>query len=393
MPWKECDITMMREEFVKRALSGQSTKAALCREYNISRPTGDKWIKRYLSGEPLSDRSKAPFKTVNKTAADKEKLILDYRSAHPAIGAVKILRILQNQGHKDLPCSSTVNAILKRNGCISKEASENASRNLSFQRDNPNEMWQSDYKGYITLGNNKKCYPLNVLDDCSRFCLCCEAMHGETFAETKTVFTRLFQEYGQPMSLLCDNGNPWGNAQCVGYTGFEVWLMEHGILTVHGRARHPQTQGKQERFNGSLNRELLKYCELADFREAQQQFDRYRNFYNNERPHHALELEVPAKVYRKSGRQYNPKVSEWEYPNDFIVRKVKSSGYMTFRNQGYFLSEALGEKTIALKETETDGCYDVYFRQFKIAQIDITERKFKFRRIYLSENDPRFLNR
>lgn len=133
MPWKDKGITMIREEFVKRVLSHEASKSALCREYNISRPTGDKWIKRYLNNEPLSDRSKAPFKTANKTSADTEKLILDYRNKHPEIGATKIRRILENQGYENLPCNSTVNAILKRNGCISRSASEAATPYKRFQ--------------------------------------------------------------------------------------------------------------------------------------------------------------------------------------------------------------------------------------------------------------------
>ena len=53
MPWEETVIVTMREEFVKRVLSHEKSKAELCREYGISRPTGDKWIERYLNGQPL----------------------------------------------------------------------------------------------------------------------------------------------------------------------------------------------------------------------------------------------------------------------------------------------------------------------------------------------------
>ena len=51
MPWEEKVIVTMREEFVKRVLSHEKSKAELCREYGISRPTGDKWIERYLNGQ------------------------------------------------------------------------------------------------------------------------------------------------------------------------------------------------------------------------------------------------------------------------------------------------------------------------------------------------------
>ena len=392
MPWKEKGVTMMREEFVKRVLSHEASKSALCREYNISRPTGDKWIKRYLNNEPLSDRSKIPFKTANKTTADIEKLILDYRNKHPAIGATKIKRILENQGHKKLPCNSTINAILKRNGCISIKASQDATPYKRFQKDNPNDMWQADFKGNFALGNNIRCYPLNVIDDHSRMNLCCRALKSEKFTEAKPVFIELFKEFVMPFSLLCDNGNPWGTAQSTGYTRFEIWLMDLGILTIHGRFFHPQTQGKEESFNRSLKRELLNFHTFHDIDEAQLHFDEYRNFYNNERPHHSLALDVPAQHYHKSNRIYPEKIEEWEYSQEFTLRKVKSTGYITFNNQGYFLSESFEDRIIAIKESSLPNCFNIYYRQFKIARINIEKRAFEFKRIYLSENDPRISN-
>lgn len=392
MPWKDKGLTMMREEFVKRALAHETSKSALCKEYNISRPTGDKWIKRYLNNEPLSDKSKKPFKTVNKTSDDMEKLIVDYRKSHPAIGATKIRRILANHGYDNLPCNSTVNAILKRNGCISDKASKAVTPYKRFQKNNPNDMWQADFKGHFVLNDNTRCHPLNVIDDHSRLNLCCQALRGEKFADVEPVFIKLFKEYGMPFSLLCDNGNPWGTSQSTGYTRFEVWLMDLGILTLHGKPWHPQTQGKEESFNRSLTRELLNFHTFENIEDAQIYFNEYREFYNTERPHHALALDVPLQHYRKSIRKYPEIISEWEYPEDFATRKVKSSGYITINNQGYFLSEAFGEKTVALKESSHPNCLNIYYRQFKIARINADKRAFEFKRIYLAENDPRLNN-
>lgn len=108
------------------------------------------------------------------------------------------------------------------------------------------------------MNNSFRCHRLNILDDHSRFNLCIDALNSETFQDVKPWFERLFLELGLPFSFLCDNGNPWGTFQSVGYTQFEVWLMELGILTIHGRSLHPQTQGKEERFNRSFTRECLK---------------------------------------------------------------------------------------------------------------------------------------
>lgn len=390
MPWKEASKTMIREEFIKRVLSHEKTKSELCREYSISRPTGDKWIKRFLNGEDLDDRSKAPFKTANKTDSEIEHVIMEYRRKHPAIGAVKIHKILQNKGYNDIPCASTINAILKRNNLITKEASLNATPYKRFQKENPNDMWQADFKGNFALKCGERCHPLNIIDDCSRFNICSKSLPCETYNATMPVFIQAFKEYGLPKALLCDNGNPWGTSQSTGYTRFEVQLMDLGILTVHGRILHPQTQGKEESFNRSLTREMLKYHEFTDLDDVQVHLDEYRQFYNNERPHHALALDVPSQHYHKSNREYPSKIRDWEYSKDCILRSVKNTGYISYDGQGYFLSEAFGGKTVALRQSTTDiNCLNVYYRQFKIAGINMEKRAFESKKIYLSENDPR----
>lgn len=201
---------------------------------------------------------------------------------------------------------------------------------------------------------------------------------------------RIFQEYGMPFSFLCDNGNPWGTSQSTGFSSFEVWLMELGILTLHGRILHPQTQGKEESFNRSLKRECLKYHKIKDQTEAAKIFAEYRDFYNNVRPHMSLDLEVPASRYKPSERLYPARIENWEYSDELKVHKVKSSGYITIRGQGYFLSEAFGDKMIAFRESSKGAhLINLYFRQFRIGQIDVEKRVFTFKRAYLIDGDPR----
>ena len=389
MPWKETGIAQMRKEFVEQALSGAKTKAALCREYGISRPTGDKWIARYLAGESLIDKSHRPGTMPTKTPQGMEQLIVDCRSKYPAIGAVKLRRILESEGYTDLPCTKTVNNILKRNGLITTEASLAATPAVRFQKSYPNEMWQADYKGHFLMKNGQRCHPLNILDDYSRYCLCCKPQFGETFQEIKPVMIGLFEKFGMPFSLLCDNGNPWGTAQSTGFTQFEIWLMDLGILTIHGRPLHPQTQGKEERFNGSFTKELLKHTEIVDMDDAESKFSAYRDFYNNKRPHHSLGLDTPAQYYEKSAKAYDPLIKAWEYPEGCQLHKVKSSGYITVGGQGYFLSEALGEKEIAVRPSKKTDCINLYYRQFIIGQIDTRRRVYTFKKAYLIDGDPR----
>ena len=389
MPWKEKSVEEMREEFVKRVLSKEKSKSELCREYGISRPTGDKWIKRFLLEDDLSDKSRAPFKTANKTPVEMEQFIVDYRKKYPAIGAVKIHRMLQDEGYTNIPCSSTINEIFKRNGLISKEASLAATPYKRFQKAHPNEMWQADFKGDFLMQNKQRCFPLNILDDCTRFNLCCRPLPNVRFATVKPVMEDIFYEFGLPFSFLCDNGHPWGSSQGLGYSMFEVWFMDLGILTLHGRILHPQTQGKEESFNGSMKRELLKYTEINDFTDAERKFNEYRDFFNNKRPHHSLNLDTPSKHYIKSNTEYSTKIREWEYPENCKPHKVKPTGYFSYKGRSYYLSEAFAGKVIAIRESSTNGCINLYYRQFIIGKLNLDKRAYEFKRAYLITGDPR----
>lgn len=394
MPWKEQRIETMREEFVKRVLAHEKSKRALCAEYGISRPTGDKWIERYLAGENLEDMRRAPKHPPHKTDPELESEIVAYRRRYPAIGALKMRRIMENDHYSNLPSARTINTIFKRNGLISKEASEAATPHRRFEKSYPNEMWQADFKGNFLMENGIRCHPLNIIDDHSRMNICCEPLLTETFSEIKPCMERIFKEYGMPFSFLCDNGNPWGTQQSTGFTSFEVWLMELGVLTLHGRILHPQTQGKEERFNQSFTRECLKHHVIKDQSDAASIFAEYRKFYNHVRPHMALNLDVPASHYHRSAKEYPLRIESWEYSDDLTIRRVKSSGYVSILGQGYFLSEAFGDKEIAFRESSKGAhLINLYFRQFRIGQIDIEKRVFTSKRAFLIKGDPRFADR
>jgi len=392
MPFVKETVEMNREKFVKEVLLKRKTFSALCREYNISRPTGYLWLERYHSGEGFSDRSHAPFRTPNKTLPEIESLVIAARIKEPALGAAKIKRMLENAGHMDTPCVSTVNAILKRNKLITREASEAATPYKRFEKASPNIMWQCDFKGHYGLLDGTRCHPLSVIDDHSRFCLCADAKENERFDGVAASFVNCFHHYGLPEILLCDNGNPWGASQSNGITRFEVWLMELGILTIHIRAKHPQTQGKVERFNGSFKKERLNFYTPANMADADKQRQEYRNFYNNERPHHALQLNTPATVYTSSSRHYPTRICEWDYGCGCELRTIKKTGYLTYNGGGYFLSESLGGKTIAIRPSSTDGVVNLFFRQFRIGKIDLHHKAVISRTIFLEINDPRYMN-
>jgi transposase InsO family protein len=372
MPWGEKTVEQNREEFVCAIITKEKSMSALCRDYGITRRTGYKWLERYTQGESLGDRSHAALYRSNKTSKAVEDLILSERGKHPTWGAKKLKRNLEDKGYEDLPAASTITSILKRNGRIDPEESEAHTPFKRFEKEAPNQLWQMDFKGDFAMCDGNRCHPLTILDDHSRFLLCLDAKENEQYQGVCASLHKVFSEHGLPLAILCDNGKPWGDSHNNGYTNFDVWMMQLGILPVHGRPLHPQTQGKDERFHRTLKNDLLRRVCMLDVFHAQNEFDQYKYGYNNERPHDALELDVPAKHYRQSKRKLPDHLKEPEYDSGQILRKVNYKGYISIGRHRYFLSDSLINKYIALCHA-SEHIVDLYYGDFKIGAINIDE--------------------
>lgn len=170
MPMEDKTVDKQRKEFAEKAQTTDNF-SALCREYNITRKTGYKWKERYANNEPMTDRSKVPNKVANRTPYEIEQQILRVRYENPKWGGKQIQHFLEMNGVENIPCSKTIGNILKRKGCISKEASLAHQPYKRFERSKCNQMWQTDFKGDFGLLDGTRCYPLDILDDHSRFCI------------------------------------------------------------------------------------------------------------------------------------------------------------------------------------------------------------------------------
>lgn len=364
MPWKDKTVEELRKEFAEAAKTSTNF-SSLCREFGITRKTGYKWLKRVSETNDLSDHSHTPFSIPGKTSPEIERLILEKRY-NDKWGGKKILQTLENEGYTDLPCLRTVNNILKRNGCISQEESDKHKPFKQFEREKCNELWQTDFKGDFGLLNGERCFPLDIIDDHSRFCLRLEAKSSAKGVMES--FEKTFKEYGMPNSILSDNGAQFAGFKG-GYTQFERWLMDLDVAPIHGRFRHPQTQGKIERFHRSMKYEFLKFNEFEDLDEAASGLAEWRNKYNTVRPHEALGMKCPADIYISSDRKYPEKIYSYEYSGIYRMVKINNWGYIRFDKISLFLSETMCDTRVEVRPANNDT-FDVYYRNYRIAQID-----------------------
>ena len=377
MPWECKTVEEQRREFAEAAKETKNF-SALCREFGITRKTGYKWVERYKENADLSDKSRKPFTVTNRTPIETEERIVVLRAENPGWGAKKLKEVLERQGH-EIPCVKTVNNILNRYGCISAEESRKHQAFTRFEKEHCNEMWQTDFKGEFRMADNNYCYPLNIFDDHSRFVIKI-APALSTANKVIPAFRSAFCEYGMPNSVLSDNGAQFAGFR-QGYTRFEKWLMNHDVLPIHGRIKHPQTQGKIERFHRTMQEELLKHTVMENIDDANNKFQLWREKYNNIRPHEALGMKCPAEVYIPSNRAYSDEVSPYEYGGQFHVIKVNSWGYARFDKWQVYLSETMINEYIEFRPNPHGDSFIVCYRNFKIAEVDTLSGKLLNRKI------------
>ena len=374
MPWQVQSLMSARKEFVSLARPGSINVAELCQRFGISRKTAYKWINRYaVQGEAgLFDRPRKPLSSPTVTPLEVQKAIFEIRQMYPQWGGRKIRALLIRLGQVDAPAASTISSILKRNGYIDPGESVKHHRWQRFEAPAPNDLWQMDFKGYFEAAN-QRCHPLTVLDDHSRYSICLKACENQRADTVKAALTNTFRTYGLPRRILCDNGSPWGSDQENRYTGLTVWMIRRGIGVVHSRPYHPQTLGKGERFHRTLKAELINYCGDLDLNGCQSRFDRWRNYYNADRPHEALDLEAPASRYIVSPRRFLESLPPIEYGPADEVRKVQQGGWLSYRGREYPVSKAFYGERVAIRPTKVDAVLDVYFCNQRIAQINLRQ--------------------
>jgi len=374
MPWKLVTPMSQRKEFVSLALTDGANMARLCRRFEISRKIGYKWLARYrATGEAgLADRSRRPHRSPGEPQEALVAAVLAVRTAHPAWGGRKIRYRLQAQGWSEVPAASTITDILRRHGLINPEESAKHKAWQRFEAEAPNDLWQMDFKGHVEAAAGR-CHPLTVLDDHSRCALGLDACVDERRHTVQQRLTTIFRRYGLPRKMLVDNGSPWGADAAHPYTPLTVWLLRLGVKVSHSSPYHPQTLGKDERFHRTLKAEVLQYCQGLELERCQARLDAWRLVYSLERPHEALGMAVPMSRYRESPRTFPETIPPLVYGPGDQVRKVQALGWITFRGRYFRLSKAFRGELVALRPTVTDGLWEVYFGQHRIARINLRE--------------------
>jgi transposase InsO family protein len=378
MPWKEHRAMSSKIEFAEKASQSGANISALCREYGISRQTGYKLLRRFreLGYAGVEEQSRRPKSTPLATGEEIVAALLRARVDYPRWGPKKLVVLLRRQFGPLTPSERTVHRILRQFG---RTRLRRKKRTLSVVERAPdvtahasNDIWTIDFKGWWTTADGRRCDPLTIRDAHSRYVLALKLMHRCIGSEVKAVMTQLFRRYGVPQAIQCDNGSPFISVQSrAGLTKLSAWWVSLGIRVVRSRPGCPQDNGAHERMHVDVAGDL-QADPAASFDLQQRACDRWRQVFNNVRPHEALGGKTPDEVYQPTPGKLRARL--YLYPLAWIKRVVSASGAIVVGGEAYSISHALHGHLVALEPLEGLRCR-VWFHDVDLGEIEVADAR------------------
>ena len=366
-----------RIEMISQWLSGDYNISELSRRYGVSRRNVYKWMERYeeRGWEGLEELSRAPHRQALAIGQEMESLILELKGRWANWGAPKIRqKLLERIGAARCPAESTVSAVLKRHGLVEarkrhRHAVPGGAGPLEHCH-GPNELWCADFKGWWKTLDGQRCEPLTVSDAWSRYLLKCVGLgNGISTAMVKPHFEMLFREYGLPAAIRTDNGTPFASSGLGGLTKLSVWWMRLGLRLERIEPGCPQQNGRHERMHLSLEQSQERTAR-ANLAQQQRALDKFREEYNEHRPHEALGQRTPGQLYMGSPRIYTGRLPQArEYPREWRARQVRTGGRMKWEGREINVTLALAGERIGLEPVD-DGKWVVWYEQMELGTFD-----------------------
>ena len=351
--------------------TGAFSVTELSERYGVSRETFYLWRERRLNGDAIwfQDRSHAPRNIPGRTEATMIERIVALRHRFPHFGPKKLrFRLQLDLPELDWPALSTIGDILARAGLVEKVRRQRR----PIAQDAPaasvlsvNSEWCVDFKGWFRTRDGRRIDPLTVTDNASRYLLEVRILRPN-HEEVRPVFERLFRDFGLPDAPLRQRpavrivGRGWAFATV-------DMVAKLGVEPHFGRPASPQDNGRHERMHRTLAEQTTQ-PPAPCASEQQQRFDVFRQHFNEERPHEALEQRPPARI-RPSSRPMPARIEDPGYDAHHEVRRVHNSGEIRWRGESIFIGEALAGEVVGLAERD-QGHHIVRLSHHDLGMID-----------------------
>jgi putative transposase len=277
---------------IKQMLLGELSVWQIAKQQDIT----SRWARKLF--EQFRKTGKFPFpekpgRQAKPISFRIQKLVLQTYKRTP-VCAVKMEQLF-DELEKHVP-HNTIHAVLKANGFARPEPKKQHRRKwVQYERRHSNSLWHIDYceiDGKQTVA---------ILDDASRFVVAGNEFDNATAENATKVLKQAIELYGVPQQLLSDNGTHFLSLitkNCFEPEDniFQKTLKLYGIKHIKTRIHHPQTNGKQERWFGTIKRLKKHFGSLPKAIKA----------YNYDIHHLSLtngHLRTPAQAFVEKMRQ------------------------------------------------------------------------------------------
>jgi len=335
---REWSVAEQRYQAVMSVIADGLSISQAAEKAGVSRQTLHTWLARYeVEGlEGLKDRSHRPASCPHQMPPEVEAALLELRRSRPYWGPRRLVFELGKRRVAPLPSASAAYRALLRAGMIDPAERDRRSRKWKrWERGAPMELWQLDVVGGFALADGSCAKALTGLDDHSRLCVAAKVMAAERTRAVCEGFRAALAKYGPPHQALTDNGKV--------FTGrfhhppvevlFDAICREYGIDHLLTQPRSPTTTGKIERFHRSLRAEFLsEQRPFTNLKTAQQAVDEWVDYYNNARPHQALDMATPAERFGGNVATARPKTAASGVDRggqDWVSRRVTTNGVVS----------------------------------------------------------------
>jgi transposase InsO family protein len=237
MPFEETNAMEQRMQFILEWLreweqqEGRVNLSRLCRAYGVHRPTGRKWVQRYIEAgfalDAMKERSRRPHSSPTTTERAVVERVIAARKKYPYWGPRKLrVFLLREASRGKVPSASTIGEILKREGLVGPRRRRR--RTPAYTQPfaackGPNDVWCIDFKGQFRTGDGKVCYPLTITDAYSRYLIRCEVVARPDADGVRPVMESAFAELGLPAAIRSDNGPPFATTGAGGFSELSIW--------------------------------------------------------------------------------------------------------------------------------------------------------------------------
>jgi transposase InsO family protein len=216
-----------------------------------------------------------------------KKAILDFHDRHPLEGYRRLCFMMLDQNLVAVS-PSTVYRVLKQAGRLDRRWLKPSKKGTGFvQPLTAHQHWHLDIS-YINIAGTFY-YLCSLLDGYSRYLVHWELRERMTEKEVETIVQRALEKDPEARPRIITDNGPQFIAR-----DFKEFIRLTGITHVRTSPYYPQSNGKLERWHGSLKRERLRTAAPGSLEEARKIVAKYVEDYNHVRLHSALGYVAPA---------------------------------------------------------------------------------------------------